>query len=204
MTPGAEATRPTDRSTRKAEAQPEFRLSDSPSHLLRRAQQYVSESFLKTSLADSVTLRQTVVLAAVSESEGLSQTELVQATGIDRSTLAEMIARMEKKGLVERNAAERDGRAKSVYLTPEGRGALAEAIPAIMAVDQALLEILPRNRRKSFRDTLEIVVTKAGEAAPAAEEAPVARKDEKAARKDPTRKDRDKGKKAKKKRGKKK
>lgn len=164
MTPAADADRPADRpATRRTESGPEFRLSDSPSHLLRRAQQYVSESFLKTSLADSVTLRQTVVLAAVSESEGLSQTELVQATGIDRSTLAEMIARMEKKGLVERSAAERDGRAKSVYLTAEGRSALAEALPAIMAVDQALLDILPRNRRKGFRDTLEIVVKKADE-----------------------------------------
>jgi len=200
MTPAAEADRPPERTTaRKTDLRPEFRLSDSPSHLLRRAQQYVSESFLKTSLADSVTLRQTVVLAAVAESEGLSQTELVHATGVDRSTLAEMIARMEKKGLVVRSAAERDGRAKSVYLTTAGRTALAEAIPAIIAVDQALLDILPRNRRKSFRDTLEIVVQKAVEAGAAPDDSASARrKDEKAAGK------KAKGKKKTKKRGKKK
>ena len=198
MTPEAEADRPPEKLTRKADLLPEFRLSDSPSHLLRRAQQYVSESFLKTSLADSVTLRQTVVLAAVAESEGLSQTELVQATGVDRSTLAEMIGRMEKKGLVVRSAAERDGRAKSVFLTAAGRAALAEAIPAIIAVDQALLEILPRNRRKSFRDTLEIVVDKAVEASAGADDDDARRKGAKADGR------KTKGKKAKKKRGKKK
>ena len=198
MTPAAEADRPPEKLTRKADLLPEFRLSDSPSHLLRRAQQYVSESFLKTSLADSVTLRQTVVLAAVAESEGLSQTELVQATGVDRSTLAEMIGRMEKKGLVVRSAAERDGRAKSVFLTAAGRAALAEAIPAIIAVDQALLEILPRNRRKSFRDTLEIVVDKAVEASAGADDDDARRKGAKADGR------KTKGKKAKKKRGKKK
>lgn len=199
MTPAAEADRPPEKTTtRKPDLLPEFRLSDSPSHLLRRAQQYVSESFLKTSLADSVTLRQTVVLAAVAESEGLSQTELVQATGVDRSTLAEMIARMEKKGLVVRSAAERDGRAKSVFLTGAGRAALADAIPAIIAVDRALLDILPRNRRKSFRDTLEIVVDKAVEASAGADDEAAKRKDAKAEGK------KIKGKKAKKKRGKKK
>ncbi len=171
----------------------EFRLSDSPSHLLRRAQQYVSESFLKTTLADTVTLRQSVVLAAIAESEGLSQTELVEATGVDRSTLAEMIARMEKKGLVARSAARGDGRAKSVSLTETGRSALAEALPAMMAVDTALLDMLPRNRRRSFADTLEIIVQKASEAG-SAEDA--------AARKAALRKP--KGKKSRKKRGKKK
>lgn len=198
MTPAAEAGRPPEKIARETDLLPEFRLSDSPSHLLRRAQQYVSESFLKTSLADSVTLRQTVVLAAVAESEGLSQTELVQATGVDRSTLAEMIARMEKKGLVIRSAAERDGRAKSVSLTGAGRAALADAIPAIIAVDQALLDILPRNRRKSFKDTLEIVVDKAVEAGAGGDDETTKRKDAKAEGK------KAKGKKSKKKRGKKK
>ena len=53
--------------------------------------------FLKAGLTDGVTLRQTVLLAAIAEKEGASQSDLVRATGVDRSTLAEMMARIVNK-----------------------------------------------------------------------------------------------------------
>jgi len=132
----------------------EFRLSESPSHLLRRAEQFAAEIFLKAGLTDGVTLRQTVLLAAIAEAEGASQSGLVRATGVDRSTLAEMMARMEKKGLIARQGAARDRRAKSVKLTAEGRARLEDALPAMRQVDEALLRALPANKRASFRSTL--------------------------------------------------
>jgi DNA-binding MarR family transcriptional regulator len=141
-----------------ADSQPdEFQLSRSPSHLLRRAQHCASEIFLQAGLSDGVTLRQSVVLAAVAEGAVRSQSDLVRATGVDRSTLADMIARMEKKGLIVRATAAQDGRAKSVQLTAAGRARLEEALPAMRQVDAALLEALPRNRRNAFRDTLAVL-----------------------------------------------
>lgn len=142
----------------------EFRLSGSPAHLLRRAQQFSSDIFTKAGLADSVTLRQTVVLAGIAEQEGRSQADLVRATGIDRSTLADMMARMERKGLIARGAAAADGRAKSVKLTASGRARLAEAAPALRKADAALLAALPRNKRKAFSDTLAALAEAAAEA----------------------------------------
>lgn len=135
----------------------EFRLSESPSHLLRRAEQFAAEIFLKAGLTDGVTLRQTVLLAAIAEAEGASQSDLVRATGIDRSTLAEMMARMEKKGLIARQGAASDKRAKSVKLTSEGRARLEAALPAMRQVDEALLHALPANKRASFRSTLSVL-----------------------------------------------
>ena len=135
----------------------DFRLSRSPSHLLRRAQQFASEIFLQAGLLDGVTLRQSVVLAAIAEGTVRSQSDLVRATGVDRSTLADMIARMEKKGLIARSTALEDGRAKSVQLTASGRARLEEALPAMRQVDEALLEALPRNRRNAFRETLSVL-----------------------------------------------
>jgi DNA-binding MarR family transcriptional regulator len=132
----------------------EFRLSESPSHLLRRAEQFAAEIFQRVGLSDGVTLRQTVLLAAIAEAEGASQSGLVRATGVDRSTLAEMMARMEKKGLIARQGAAGDKRAKSVKLTADGRARLEAALPAIRKVDTALLRALPANKRSSFRSTL--------------------------------------------------
>ncbi|HVY89142.1 MAG TPA: MarR family transcriptional regulator [Hyphomonadaceae bacterium] len=132
----------------------EFRLSGSPSHLLRRAEQFAAETFQKTGLSDGVTLRQTVLLAAIAEAEGASQSDLVRATGVDRSTLAEMMARMERRGLIERSAAADDGRAKSVHLTYAGRHRLDAALPAMRAVDEALIAALPRDKRATFKAIL--------------------------------------------------
>ena len=158
------AKRPESASSRDSQSRAgEFRLSESPSHLLRRAEQYAAEIFLRSG-TDGVTLRQTVLLAAIAESEGASQSDLVTMTGIDRSTLAEMMARMEKKGLIARTAAADDGRAKSVKLTRDGRNRMEAALPAMRTVDDALLKALPRNRRGGFTAALAALAGAADEA----------------------------------------
>ena len=72
----------------------DFNLAQSPGHLLHRAQQFAAERFAKAMAGAKLTQRQFAVLHATAEREGLTQTELVKATGIDRSTLAELVARM--------------------------------------------------------------------------------------------------------------
>ncbi len=147
--PGGAARKPAARPAREV-----FRLSQSPSHLLRRAEQFAADLFARSDLHDGVTLRQTVLMASIAEAEGASQSDLVRTTGVDRSTLAEMMARMEKRGLIARAAAADDGRAKSVRLTTEGRRALNDALPAIRAVDRALLMAMPAAQRGGFQAIL--------------------------------------------------
>lgn len=148
-----------------------FRLSQSPSHLLRRAEQFAAELFARSELHDGVTLRQTVLLAAIAEAEGASQSDLVRITGVDRSTLAEMMARMERKGLIARAAAADDGRAKSVRLMGDGRRSLEAALPAIRAVDRALMAALPASQRPAFQSILAGLAETAEQQHDAAEEA---------------------------------
>lgn len=128
----------------------EFSLHDSPSHLLHRAQQFAAGQSAGALSAAGVTLRQFSVLAAVSAQEGASQSNLVNETGIDRSTLADMVFRMEKAGLIRRTASKEDARAKAVFLTAKGRRALANATPAVQEADEQLLTALPKSRRASL------------------------------------------------------
>jgi DNA-binding MarR family transcriptional regulator len=156
MTIRAEAQkRPARKTARPARsAGGSFKLSESPSHLLRRAEQFAAEMFAQSELGDGVTLRQSVLLAAIAESEGASQSDLVRMTGVDRSTLAEMMARMERRGLIARAAARDDGRAKSVRLTAQGRRRLDSALPAMRHVDKALLAAVPAANRATFKALL--------------------------------------------------
>ena len=91
-------------------------LARSPTHLLHCALQLAVDIFGQE-VGALLTQRQYAVLAAVSANEGLTQSELVRATGIDRSTLADMIARMIENGYLARQRSSVDARAKTVRLT---------------------------------------------------------------------------------------
>jgi DNA-binding MarR family transcriptional regulator len=111
-----------------------------------------------------VTQRQFAVLAAAAEHEGLTQTDLVRATGIDRSTLADMIARMIAKAYLARERSTTDGRANTVRLTDTGRAILDEAAPRVGAADARILGLLAANKREAFLGVLRDLA-KAGEKA---------------------------------------
>ncbi len=145
-----------------------FRLATSASHLLHRAEQLASDRFAQL-VGDAVTLRQFAVLAAIAETPGLSQSELVRATGVDRSTLADMVTRMEKRGWITRTAAPLDGRAHAVRLAPAGVAVLASATQHARAADAAILDLLPRTKRRTFHNILSKLAKLADEAAEKAE-----------------------------------
>jgi DNA-binding MarR family transcriptional regulator len=190
MTIRAEAQkRPAKKAARPAaSAAGAFKLSESPSHLLRRAEQFAAEMFAQSELRDGVTLRQSVLLAAIAESEGASQSDLVRMTGVDRSTLAEMMARMERRGLIARAAARDDGRAKSVRLTAQGRRRLDSALPAMRHVDKALLAAVPAANRATFRALLVSLAETADQLHADNEDTPPVKKAAAAARKPAVRK----------------
>lgn len=145
-----------------------YRLANSASHLLHRAEQLAAERFSQL-VGESITLRQFAVLAAIAETPGLSQSDLVRATGIDRSTLADMMPRMEKRGWVSRTTSTLDARAVSVTLAPAGAQILTGATHHARAADAAILDLLPRTKRKSFLNTLTKLAKLSDEAAAKAE-----------------------------------
>ncbi|MBI1188143.1 MAG: MarR family transcriptional regulator [Alphaproteobacteria bacterium] len=141
-----------------------FTLATSASHLLHRAQQLAADRFAQLA-GDRATLRQFAVLAAIAEKPGRSQTDLVSATGIDRSTLADMITRMERRGWIIRVTAANDARANAVTLAAPGRATFTACIPFARAADDAVLEALPRGDRKTLMDLLGVLSAAADQSA---------------------------------------
>lgn len=146
-------------------------------HLLHRAGQIADELFtLKTGGSD-LTPRQFEVLRAISHSDEPSQTVLVEMTGIDRSTLADIVRRLVDRGLVTRKRTRHDARMYALRLSEKGDAAIRAAMPAVEQTDEALLSSLPQRDRETFLKGLERVVeefSRHTEAAQAAEpQAPV-------------------------------
>uniref|UniRef100_B0T532 Transcriptional regulator, MarR family n=1 Tax=Caulobacter sp. (strain K31) TaxID=366602 RepID=B0T532_CAUSK len=129
-------------------------LARSPSHLLHRVLQLALDIYAEESGTGGVTQRQFAVLAAVAENEGVTQTGLVRATGIDRSTLADMVARMIAKGHLERHRSDLDARANTVSLTPAGAAVLEESRPKVAMADARILALLKPSKREGFLELL--------------------------------------------------
>jgi DNA-binding MarR family transcriptional regulator len=129
-------------------------LARSFSHLLKRAVQFSVHRYNEEVGKSGLTHRQFTVLAAVDSNDGKSQTELVKITGIDRSTLADMVARLMAQGLVQRRRTKEDARTNSVRLTPQGKKMLKAAQTGAEDVDKQLLAMFNVADRKVLNDCL--------------------------------------------------
>lgn len=127
-------------------------------HLLHRAGQCADELFAIQVGHSDLTPRQFVVMKAVASSDEPSQTTLVEKTGIDRSTLADIVRRLVTKGLLQRKRTRRDARMYAVRLTDKGLAALKAAEPAARTTDERLLAALPAAQRDAFLDALRRVI----------------------------------------------
>ena len=129
----------------------------SPSHLLKRAAQYSNHIYMDAVGKSGLTHRQFTVLLAVDNNDGKSQTVLVKVTGIDRSTLADLVARLLAQGYLQRRRTKDDGRTNAIRITTIGKKMLKTAQPGADEVDRLLLSLVPGADRKGFLDNLTIL-----------------------------------------------
>ena len=139
-----------------------IKLDSSPIHLLHRAGQCAVDVFQAEIGVEELTPRQYAILIAVAQHEGLSQTSLVERTGIDRSTLADIVRRLLKKGLIQRRRTKEDARAYAVRLTDAGARLLKQLEPLARRVDERILNALPGQQRERFVADLNTIVNALG------------------------------------------
>ena len=127
-------------------------------HLLHRAGQGGDELFLNTFRDHTLTPRQFAVLVAAQNRDEPSQAALVSDTGIDRSTLADIVGRLVAKGMLERQRTKRDARAYAIRVTDQGRNTIADLTPRFAQMERQILSVLPENDRLTFVKNLEVIV----------------------------------------------
>lgn len=133
--------------------------SDSASifQLLHRAEQRAKLLFSKEADNVDLTLRQTAILQAVQDGGTVIQSDIVQRTGIDRSTVTELMGRLDARGLVTRVRSRRDARAYMVTLTANGSELLAQAGAASDRAEALFINALPDGLREQFVNGLRAV-----------------------------------------------
>lgn len=130
----------------------------SPLHLLHRVGQIVDTQFVVGMSDLDITPRQFAILAAVSVEEGSSQAELTARTGIDRSTMADVVRRLHEKGLLHRRRTKDDARAYAVTLSARGHLTVRAAQTIASRVERELLSLLPKGQAEKFVTSLNTIV----------------------------------------------
>ena len=138
--------------------QRETQLERSPLHLLHRVHQRATELFQEKMAGIDITARQYVVLVTVAQDDGASQQDIIDNTGIDRSTVSQIMQTMIRKGLLKRKRTKEDARAYAITVTEQGRDILKSSEAIVEGVNEALVAALPATRAKTFIDNLRSII----------------------------------------------
>ena len=114
--------------------------------------------YLKKQLAPyRLAPEQHLVLALLLEREGLSQNQIAEQLGKDKSGIARMIVSLENKGFICRSGCSKDRRSVEVYLTDQGRE-LGETLKSItVAAREIISKGLTEEETSELRRLLGIV-----------------------------------------------
>ena len=129
-----------------------------PGYLFRRMQQIAVAIFVEECRDFDLTPVQYAALIAIHTHPGIDATRLSAVIAFDRSTLGNVIERIEAKGFVERKPSSEDKRVKLLYLTKSGAALLRDIKPAVDRAQLRMLQPLKPAERKTLMTLLTQLV----------------------------------------------
>lgn len=124
-------------------------LYEQPGHLFRRAHQICLGVFAEL-VGPDVTPIQYAILRAVHERPGIDQVSLARCIGVDTSTAALTAARMEGKGLINRDPSDVDRRQRVLTLTGAGEALVDQLVASVHEMRERLLGPLPEDEQEQL------------------------------------------------------
>lgn len=129
-----------------------------PGFLVRRLHQIYVAIYLKECEQFGTTPVQTSIMQVLLNKPGLDQVALAAEIGMDRTTTSNVLTRLEKRGIIRREEAEKDRRVRLAFLTDEGSALLAEMQTALDRAHSRLIAPLPETEREAFIEHLALLV----------------------------------------------
>jgi DNA-binding MarR family transcriptional regulator len=133
-------------------------LDELPGYYIRRLNQIAVAIFLQETEAHGLTPVQYAALSKVGVTPGVDQRTLARSIGLDTSTIAGVIDRLEARGLMQRKSSPEDRRVRLLSLTHEGQNLLQAVEPDMLKAQQRILKPLPAAERDAFMRMLRKLV----------------------------------------------
>jgi DNA-binding MarR family transcriptional regulator len=129
-----------------------------PGHLLRRALQAMNLLW-DHEVSHVITSPQFAALNAIYREPALDQRTLGERISLDRSTMAEVVARLSARGLIKTARDSNDGRRKTIRITPKGEATLQHLIPRTHVMTRRLVGALDAKEQVELLRLLASVVS---------------------------------------------
>ncbi|MEU9626665.1 MarR family winged helix-turn-helix transcriptional regulator [Streptomyces luteogriseus] len=131
-------------------------LTTHPGHLARRLQQ-AHYLLWNAMVSEEITSPQFAVLNTLVDEPGLDQRTVGERVGLDRSTIAEVISRLSRRGLLDKVRDPQDGRRSVLHLTDEGARTHRKLTVRTARMNQVFLAPLTADERTVFFDLIRRV-----------------------------------------------
>ena len=128
--------------------------------LIRRLQQIAVGIFMDETKEFDITPVQYKALRAIKKTPGIPKSYLADAVALDRSTIGELVRRLESRGLVTRTTAAGDKRIKKLRLSARGEALLRAAEPCVKRAKDRILAPLSKTDKQLFKKMLLQLVEK--------------------------------------------
>jgi DNA-binding MarR family transcriptional regulator len=129
-----------------------------PGFLVRRLHQIHVAMFLEECAVHATTPMQYAVLTTLAVQPGLDQVSIGQEVGLDRTTTADVVKRLEDNGLVTRRVHPKDKRARQVFLSAAGKKLVTDMYGGMTRSQERLLAPLTAAERAMFMQLLSTLV----------------------------------------------
>jgi DNA-binding MarR family transcriptional regulator len=126
-------------------------------HLIRRAQQRHA-ALWQEQVSAEISSVQYAALAVLERMPGASQSELGAELDLDRSTIADIVSRLERRGVIERSPHESDRRRYSLRLTAAGLAEVERLRPLVSEANAKLTEGLSAGELATLRTLLKRIL----------------------------------------------
>lgn len=126
-------------------------------YLIRRAQQRHVAAWTRI-VSTEISSVQYSILVSLDRRGEASQRELCDDVDLDRSTVADLVSRMERRGLIQRRRDPADARRNTVTLTEKGLAERRRLAPLVAQVEQELTGPLDADERAALRRALRALL----------------------------------------------
>jgi len=129
-------------------------LMSRPGFLIRRLYQIHVSIFVEECATETITPVQYSVLASLDQSGAIDQATLSRAVALDRTSVADIVTRLERRKLLKRRIFSDDRRMVLSELTKQGRALLKRLNAAAVRAHERTISSLPEDEKVLFLEAL--------------------------------------------------
>ncbi len=133
-------------------------LRDRPGFLIRRLHQIHTALFMQECASEGITPVQYSVLTALGQMGPSEQIAISRAVGLDRTSTADVMQRLEKRKMIRRRVSPKDRRSKIATLTEVGESLLERIDAAAAGAHARTLEPLGPDERRELMQAMRKIV----------------------------------------------